>query len=484
MTPALELRGIHKHFGSVHALAGADFSLEPGEVHALLGENGAGKSTLMNIAAGLLRPDRGEILIGGIGAAQGSPRDAARLGIGMVHQHFTSVPAFTVAENIALAAGWAARPAGIRRKVAELTERLGLGLDPDALAGSLPIALLQRLELLKALARGAAILLFDEPTGSLAPEESEELLQLVGRLVAQGASAVLVTHKLDEALRHANRLTVLRQGMVTLRGNAREFAVADVARAMLGEDLPPRRRPERPTPGSVVVRADRLTVRPMGGHGPGVVEATFLLRAGEVVGVAGVQGNGERELMRAVAGLVRPESGTLEVSGPVAFVPENRTTEGIIPEFSLTDNLTLGLGNAAPWVRRGLLDRALAKTATAQLIEEHRIVAPGPEVAAVSLSGGNQQKLILARALELRPRVLVAESPARGLDVRAAQSAFDRVSLAAVRGAGVMMYSSDLDELIGVCDRILVMSGGQLREAALNADRQTIGRMLLGVHPS
>ncbi|MEO8199335.1 MAG: ATP-binding cassette domain-containing protein [Gemmatimonadota bacterium] len=479
MTLALQLLGIHKRFGSVKALTGADFSLEKGEIHALLGENGAGKSTLMHIAAGMVKPDQGAILVHGSPLNPGSPRSASRAGVGMVHQHFTSIPAFSVGENVALAAKWAVQPRRIHSRVVELSQRLGFDLDPDVRVETLSVTQLQRLEIVKALATGATILLFDEPTGSLAPQESDALLHLIERLVLQGGSAVLITHKLNEALKHAKRLTVLRRGEVTLQGAASQFTAHDLARAMLGEDMPSDIRAPGHSVGGVVVDAVGISVMPIDGRGPGLLGATFQLRAGEVVGLAAVQGNGERELIRAVAGLVRPSRGTLSKPQPVAFVPEDRTNEGLIAQFSITENMILGSDRTAPWVHHGLLDTGMAGQAASRLIERFGIIAPGPDVTAGSLSGGNQQKLILARALEMKSPVIVAENPTRGLDVRAARSALRQLAEAAAGGAAVMIYCTDLDELFLASDRILVVSGGRVIEAPPRPDREMIGRLML-----
>lgn len=479
MTPALELRGIHKSYGSVHAVRGADFTLRPGEVHVLLGENGAGKSTLMHVAAGMVTPDRGEIFLNGIDVVLRSPRDARRLGIGMVHQHFTSVPAFTVRENIALSSDWPLRPAALNRRIRQLDEQLGFGLDPLEKAGTLPVAALQRLEILKALASNATMLILDEPTGSLAPADGEELLKLVRRLVEQGSAAVLITHKLDEALRFGDRVTVLRRGSIVLSGPLDGRSASDLALAMLGESLAEPGGRVAVLPGSVVVAAEAVSIGPLEGKGPGIRSASFEIRAGETVGLAAIEGNGERELLRAVAGLAPIAGGTLRVEQPISLVPEDRTTEGIIPEFSLTDNLTLGLGESAPWIHHGIIDHAAAREGTARLLERHDIVAPGPGAPAGTLSGGNQQKLILARALERHPRVLVAENPGRGLDIRATQASFERLRDAARQGAGVLIYSSDLDELIEWCDRVIVVAQGQVHVPPNQSDREALGRLML-----
>ena len=478
MTLALEMQGIHKRFGSVQALRGADFTLRRGEVHALLGENGAGKTTLMHVAAGLVEPEQGTIRVDGEPVEIATPRAARRLGIGMVHQHFTSVPAFTVAENVALAAGWPIHPRQLRRRMAELISRVGIELDPEVTASGLSVAALERLEILKALATEATVLLLDEPTGSLSPVESEELLLLVRQLAKGGAAIVLITHKLREALSHAHRITVLRRGLVTFSGPADGVAENELARSMLGDDLPSG-GPRLPSQvGPIMVRAEGVSVAPIDGRGPGLTNASFQLKAGEMVGVAAVEGNGQRELLRAVAGLV-PHKGQLMVTGPVVLVPEDRTQEGLIPEFSLADNLTLGLADRAPWVHRGLIHRGQAIEGTEGIIRRYGIHAPSPEAAAATLSGGNQQKLILARALEAAPRTLVAENPGRGLDARAIQYAWKGLRAAADQGASVLIHAADVDELLEWCDRLMVVADGTVRELPAGGDRNVLGALML-----
>jgi simple sugar transport system ATP-binding protein len=481
----LELRGIVKRFGPVQALRGADFTLGPGEVHALLGENGAGKTTLMHVAYGLVRPDAGTIAVRGRTVAPRSPRDARRLGLGMVHQHFTSVPAFTVSENVALAAGWGVRPTTLRARVLELMGRVGLSLDPDALAGSLSVALKQRLEILKALAADATILLLDEPTALLAPGEADDVLRVVREFAARGGSAVLITHKLEEALRAADRVTALRAGQVTLTGPAGAQTPDSLARAMIGGSEPVRRAHARGGVGErpVLVRCEMLDLSREGHRGMAIRSAALAVGAGELVGIAAVEGNGQRELLRAVAGLERPLRGRLDVAQPVAFIPEDRTTEGLIGELRLTENVVLGLGRAAPWVKGARIDWSAARERTSALIAQFGIRAPGPDTPAGVLSGGNQQKVVVARALELLPRVIVAENPTRGLDVRAAEEVWTRLAAAADSGAAILVYSTDLDELLERVDRVVVVAQGVVTPAPAGAGKAVIGTMMLGAQP-
>jgi simple sugar transport system ATP-binding protein len=485
VTPALELAAIDKRFGSVHALRGADFTLLPGEVHALLGENGAGKTTLMQIAAGLLRAGSGEVRVAGVARPGLTPRAARRLGIGMVHQHFTSVTAFTVGENVALAAGWPVAPEPLRRRVRELGERVGLPLDPDARVDELSVGLRQRLEIVKALAGDARILLLDEPTAVLAPAEIEDLLQVIRRFALSGGSAVLITHKLDEALAAATRVTVLRRGQVVLTGGVAELDGGALASAMIGEAgrearaLPPGPPALRAGETGPLVRVESLDLARYGGLGIAVRAASLVIRAGEIVGVAAVEGNGQRELLRAVAGRVQPLRGTLQVARPVGFIPEDRTTEGLIPEMTLTENLVLGSSGADPWIRGGTIDWKGARARAETLIEEYAVTTPGAEAPAASLSGGNQQRLVLARELSRRPPVVVAENPTRGLDLRATATIHGRLRRAASEGAAVLFHSSDLDEVLDLATRVVVASRGALIEPPPDATREAIGALML-----
>jgi general nucleoside transport system ATP-binding protein len=484
--PVLELIGIQKRFGSVQALGGADFTLHPGEIHALLGENGAGKSTLMHVAYGMVRSDAGEVRVNGVVRKIGSPRQAREGGIGMVHQHFTSVPALTVAENVALTAGWAVGPHQLRDRVRVLSERLGLPLDPDQRAGRLAVALKQRLEIVKALAGEPRILLLDEPTSLLAPGETEELLRVIRAFTSSGGSAVLITHKLDEILRAANRVTVLRQGAVTYTGTMPGQTVESLTSAMIGPGsdrssgfgaleagAPPAAKRE-------LIRLHALEVSRESGYGIALRHAALVVVSGEIVGIAAVEGNGQRELLRAVAGRIVPLRGRLEVAQPIGFIPEDRTSEGLIPELDLTQNMTLGLGRDAPWIRSGRIHWSEARARTAALLLDFSITASGPRAKAGSLSGGNQQKLVVARELARNPAVIVAENPTRGLDVVAGAAIHARLRSAAASGAAVLFHSTDLDEVLALAGRVLVVARGVISEAPPQASRATIGAMMLG----
>jgi simple sugar transport system ATP-binding protein len=480
VTPALELRGIAKRFGPVHALRGADFTLAPGEVHALLGENGAGKSTLMHIASGAFTADRGTISVGGRVVRPRSPGDARRLGIGLVHQHFTAIPAFTVAENVALAADWAVgRPRRLHARVADLAERTGLILDPQVRTDTLSVGARQRLEILRALAADTTILLLDEPTAVLAPSETAEVLDRLRAFAAAGGSAVLITHKLDEALAAADRITVLREGRTVRTGDAAAETPRSLAAAMLG-DAPAlfTASPPAGRPGAVRVSARGLTLPREDGRGIAVRSAEFEVRAGEVLGFAAVDGSGQRELLRTIAGLGPPSGGSLEVAQPVAFVPEDRSTEAIIGELSVAHNVALGLRRQA-WWRGGRLDWDAISGRTRELAARYGIRGASPEAPAASLSGGNQQKLVVARALSCTPEVIVAENPTRGLDVRAAAAVWAALRGEADRGAAVLVWSSDLDEVVTQATRLLVVARGEVRDVPSGSDPEAIGRMML-----
>ena len=456
----------------MRAVRGADFALAAGEVHALVGENGAGKSTLMHIAAGMVLPDAGTIHVDGREVRFHSPRNARELGIGMVHQHFTSIPGLTVAENLALAVGrldgWTA---------GQIETRLAEGIDLRSPAHSLSVAQRQRLEILKALVTGARILLLDEPTALLTPAEVDELQGLIREFVASGGAVALITHKLREVLGASDRVTVLCRGIMTLRGATGDQTEQSLAQAMIGGER------VASSEEGVAKSEERSGEQrdPFAALGVTVGIADIELRAGELVGVAAVEGNGHRELLRAIAGL--EESPGVRVTGAVALVPEDRTAEGLIGALSLTENLVLGLGGDPRWARGARLDWKAARQRATELIEAFAIVAPGPDARAGTLSGGNQQKFLLARALDGHPAVLAMENPTRGLDVRTTDEMHRRLRAAASAGVTVIVHSTDLDEVLTLADRVLVVHRKEVREAPRGADRRMVGEMMLGVEP-
>lgn len=484
--PALALRGITQRFGSVQALRGADFVVARGELHALLGENGAGKSTLMAVAYGLRTPDAGTIERDGRVVRFASPLDARAAGIGMVHQHSTAISEMTVAENVALAAGWPVhQPAALAARVRALAERTGLPLDPAAPVASLGVALKQRLEIVKALASDATLLLLDEPAAVLAPAEAAELLTLVRAFCARGGSAVLITHKLAEALEHADTITVLRRGEVTASGPAASFTLAALAEAMIGAGSGSMDEVTSTAAASAAISAPAGAVRlALSNVTIGTLRAaTLTVRAGEIVGVAAVEGNGQRELLRAAAGLLAPAQGRVERPDRTAFVPEDRTHEALIGSFSLVENAVLGaprLGGVDGWSLGARVQWREARERVGALLTRFDVRASGPEATARSLSGGNQQKLVLGRALATTPELLVVEQPTRGLDFAA--TAFVHASLrqAAADGAAVLLHAGDLDEVLGLATRVVVLHEGTLREVPAGMDRAGIGRWMLG----
>lgn len=481
--PALRLAGITKRYGAVVALDDASFTLRPGSVHALLGENGAGKTTLMRVAFGMVRPDAGRLHLGGREVRLRSPADAIANGIGMVHQHFTLVPRMTVAENLALGGHGVFRQAAARTAVRDIAALTGFALDADARIERLPIGAQQRVEIAKALAQHARILVLDEPTAVLAPAEADELLRWLRRFVAAGNSAVLITHKLREALSVADDVTVLRQGRVVSTGTAALSSTDSLTVAMMGSDHT--RPAPAPTPssadrGAVVFRAEGVSVRDELGI-VRVRDASFAVHAGEIVGIAGVEGGGQRELLRALAGRAPAASGTLTRPVMVGFIPEDRHRDAVMLDRSLVENVALRGAGA----RRGTVGWTAFRARTEALIHAYDVRAPDAHVSMRTLSGGNQQKLVLSREMEAEngvactPVAIVAESPTRGLDVRATADVHDRLRAARDRGAAIVMYSSDIDEVLSVASRVLVTYAGTVREVA--PERGVVGRAMLGV---
>lgn len=475
---ALTIRGATRRFGATLALDGAELSVRKGELHVLLGENGAGKSTLMRLVAGLLRPDAGTMTIGGSTGFPPDPREAARRGIALVHQHFTSIPALSVAENIALQAGWPVAPRPLRSRVQALLERTDLVLDPDAVVEGLSAGLRQRLEIAKALAIEPGVLLLDEPTGVLTPDEVVELFGVLRRVTAAGGSVVLITHRLDEALAEGDAITVLRRGRTELAGVAPSDTDRDqLLHAMLGTDLPVSApAPRMPSGAELRVEVRGVSVAREDGRGAAVLGADLSIRAGEIVAIAGIEGSGQRELLRCIAGVLRPTAGSVRAVAPVAFIPEDRTTEALVAEMSVAENIFLTEAAGAPFQ---LLRHDDVRRRAAAVVERAGVSAPGLDHPVGALSGGNQQKLILGRALDPRPAVLIAENPTRGLDVRAVAAAHQTLRAAAAEGTAILLYSTDLDEVLALGGRVLVMHGGRLVEAGPDADREAVGRLML-----
>jgi general nucleoside transport system ATP-binding protein len=474
----------------VQALAGAEVSLRPGEVHALLGENGAGKTTLMNVLAGMIRPDGGTVEVGGEVVQIPSPRDAWARGIGMVHQHFTLVPRLSVLENLALgvrmaAGGGRLRYQEVRSRVETLGEATGLEVDPDALVEDLPVGARQRVEILKLLFRDPGILILDEPTAVLAPQEIGRLLELLEDFAAQGRTVVLIAHKLDEVLSVADRVTVLRHGETVLEA-ARDAVDGPVlARAMVGQEIEPARRTGEPNVGDVVARLSGVSA--LGPRGERALEELNLeVRRGEIVGIAGVDGNGQRVLAAVLAGRRSPAAGRVDLPGAVGFIPQDRASEALVSGFTLVENLALGLGDQGEYRWGPFVRWAKVRARTETLIERFGVRASGPSAWAGSLSGGNQQKLVVARELGRSGDLLVAQNPARGLDVSAEEFVHrellrlrDGSTESGESGPGIVLISTDLDEILALSDRIFVLVRGRLVEMGDSRDRAEIGAVMV-----
>jgi general nucleoside transport system ATP-binding protein len=472
--PALELNRIEKSFGTVRALSGASLSVTAGSVHALLGENGAGKTTLMRIAYGMEAPDGGMLRIRGRPVRLRAPADAIANGIGMVHQHFTLVPAMTVVENIALGGRGIFDTAKSLAGVESLTRKTGLALDPNARVSELSVTAQQRLELLKLLARDATILILDEPTAVLAPSEADDLLRLLRGLADGGRAVVLITHKLREALQIADHVTVLRHGITTLQQPCSAVHESLLIEAMLGKrELDSTTAVRTSSPGPAVIRANELSVADAAGT-VRVRAATFTIRTGEIVGVAAVEGSGHRELLRAIAGRLPIAAGTLEGPSAVGFVPDDRLHDGLVLPMSLSENFALKNSGA----RRGLIRWRDISSATRQIMRDFDVRAESDNVAVSTLSGGNQQRFVLGRELADFPTLVVAENPTRGLDIQASTYVRDRLIEACARGVAIVLHSADLDEMLSIADRMLVVFAGTVREVPVDAG--AVGRAMLG----
>ena len=492
----LQLRNISKRFGSVAALDQAQLNVDHGTVHALLGENGAGKTTLMRIAYGMIRPDSGTILIDGVEQKFASPADALAAGIGMVQQHYALVGRMTVAENVALvgtvARDWRYSAEQASRTVRQLGEEVGLEIDPTARVSDLSIAGQQRVEIFKALARSARILILDEPTAVLAPAEAAQLLAWLRRVADAGRTVVLITHKLRDALGVADNVTVLRQGRTVATMPARSATEESLAVAMLGSapsaplaPLAPiiATKPTRSSPGAPVIRVDGVDIVDSRGV-LRVHDATFVVHTGEIVGIAAVEGEGQVPLLQAIAGRRRVAAGRLEAPTDIGFVPEDRLRDALIEDFPLYENVYLrGAGRA-----RGRVQWAVQRQATATLLERFDIRAAGPNVSARTLPGGNQQRLVLGRELgrELGGAAAAASSiialnPTRGLDIQATAAIHDRLLAARDAGAAIVLYSSDLDEVLELADRVLVVAQRTVQEIPPPFDRDLVGRAMLGL---
>ena len=500
--PVIELRGITKTFGDTVANRDVDFDLNAGEIHVLLGENGAGKTTLMNILFGHTAQDHGAISINGDEVEIGSPYDAIDRGIGMVHQHFSLVPSFTVAENVMLGVKRVTDlrldTAEIERAVAERAEELGMPIDPSALVDDLPVDLQQRVEIIKAMFRGASTLIMDEPTSLLGPTQIENLLEILSALREGGHSIILVTHKLAEVMEVADRVTVLRRGERVASLARGEFDERSLARAMTGserEALPPRADTEaaRETP---VLEVTALAVNAAHGHGKAVDGLGFSVFPGEILGIAGVEGNGQRELVDALLGIRDVAAGSIALAGaditttsPVerrraglGAIPEDRQGLGLILDMTLAENVTIGDLAAGRYRRRGMINWGDVRVHAAGLLEEYDVRPPDPTVTAGSLSGGNQQKVVLAREMARNPKLLIADNPTWGLDVGAIDYVHRRLLEMRDGGGSILLLSLDLEELFKLADRLLVVYRGRemLSGTADTIDEDSLAMAMAG----
>jgi len=495
----LELRGITKRFGSLVANDHIDLVVESGEIHALLGENGAGKSTLMNVLYGLYRADEGEILLDDVPQHFRGPGDAMAAGIGMVHQHFMLIPVFTVAENVMLgheptrAGGVLDLPAA-RRLVREISERFGFDLDPDARVEDLPVGVQQRVEIVKALSRDARVLVLDEPTAVLTPQETDELMETMRRLAGSGTSIVFITHKLREVKAVADTITVIRLGRVV--GEAPPTAsTAELATMMVGRDVELTVHKDPPRLGAEAFVVDGLTLFGAGGVRL-LDDLSFSVRGGEVLAVAGVQGNGQTELAEVIVGLRSKASGSIRLDGEellgrsvrhvlaagVGFVPEDRKADGLVAEFSLAENIMLDRSYGPPFAHWYGIDFRARDAVAERAVEDFDIRTQGIGAPVGRLSGGNQQKVVIARELERDLKLLLASQPTRGVDVGSIEFIHERIVEVRDSGVPVLIISTELDEVMALADRIAVMYRGAIIDIVpADTPRERLGQLMAGV---
>jgi simple sugar transport system ATP-binding protein len=504
METVLELRGITKRFPGVLANDNISIELKKGEIHALLGENGAGKTTLMNILYGLYKPDEGEIFVKGEKLDVESPVDAIKSGVGMVHQHFMLVPVFTVTENVMLG-DEDLLPGGLldRKKAAgkilEISQKYNLDVDPGAYVRDLPVGIQQRVEIIKLLYRNADIFILDEPTAVLTPQEVDELFTIMRKLVEQGKSIIFITHKLREVMEFADRITVIRGGKVVGSTIPAETDQYQLASMMVGRQIELNLEKNPPQTGDVVLEVKNLKVLNVH-HQVAVDNISFDVKAGEVLGIAGVQGNGQTELVRALTGLTHAVEGKINLLGKnithtgvkqiteagTAHIPEDRQKEGVVLGYSIEDNLILNTWYQQPFARRSILQRKVILENALKLISKFDIRTPGALTLTSNLSGGNQQKVIVAREFSRPIKLLIATQPTRGLDVGSIEYIHHRIIEKRDEGCAVLLVSTELDEIMQISDRIAVMYRGQILAVvdATTITREEIGLLMAGVVPA
>ncbi|HEW4190764.1 TPA: ABC transporter ATP-binding protein [Streptococcus pneumoniae] len=495
----IEMRDITKVFGGFVANDKINLHLRKGEIHALLGENGAGKSTLMNMLAGLLEPTSGEIAVNGQVVNLDSPSKAASLGIGMVHQHFMLVEAFTVAENIILGSELTKNGvldiAGASKEIKALSERYGLAVDPSAKVADISVGAQQRVEILKTLYRGADILIFDEPTAVLTPSEIDELMAIMKNLVKEGKSIILITHKLDEIRAVSDRVTVIRRGKSIETVEIAGATNADLAEMMVGRSVSFKTEKQASKPKEVVLSIKDLVVNENRGV-PAVKNLSLDVRAGEIVGIAGIDGNGQSELIQAITGLRKVESGSIELKGDsivglhprqitelsVGHVPEDRHRDGLILEMMISENIALQTYYKEPHSKNGILNYSNITSYAKKLMEEFDVRAASELVPAAALSGGNQKKAIIAREINRDPDLLIVSQPTRGLDVGAIEYIHKRLIEERDNGKAVLVVSFELDEILNVSDRIAVIHDGKIQGIVSpeTTNKQELGVLMAG----
>ena len=496
----LEMRGITKKFPGVLGNNNVNIDLRSGEVLAILGENGAGKTTLMNILYGLYQPDAGQILMNGRPVKINSPREAIRQGIGMVHQHFMLVSTLTVSENVALGLpspkGLVVDLKGVAKKVKEISETYGLVIHPDAYVWQLSVGEQQRVEIVKALYRGANLLILDEPTSVLTPQESAELILLLKKMAGSGTPIILISHKLNEVMAVSDRVTVLRDGEVVATVKTAETSPDELAMKMVGRALSCSVKGAESLPGRTVLELKNVWVA--GDQGPTALAGVSLdVKAGEIVGIAGVSGNGQKELAEAVSGLRKVAQGQVLLNGRtvtnlpphriiregLGYIPEDRLHVGTIPSFTVWENLILKDHHSPPYSKGMFLQYRRIKDLCASLVSRYGIKTPSLDTLTGRLSGGNIQRVVLAREITRSPVALVAASPTRGLDIVATQYIHTELLEARKNGIGVLLISEDLEELLELCDRIAVMYGGRIMKVmpVKEADERTLGLLMAGV---